>query len=244
VPSPGPAATPGRPRLRATRLAPLAAIAAGFVLFFAFGLHRHVTFETLRDSRAALSAWVAAHEALAPLLYILAYAVVVACSLPVGLLATPIGGFLFGTLLGGTYAVIGATIGATALFLAARSALGELLRAKAGGALARFEAGFRENAFAYLLVLRLIPLFPFFLVNLAPAFLGVPLATFVAATFVGIIPATFVYASVGAGLGAVFDAGAEPDFGIVLTPPVLGPLLGLALLALAPVAYRHFKKPA
>ena len=236
---------PAPPRSRATRLAPLLVIAAGFVLFFAFGLHRYVTFETLRESRAALVAWVDRHPVAAPAIYMLAYVVVVACSLPVGFIATPIGGFLFGTLFGGLYAVCGATLGAIILFSAARTALGDVLRARAGSALARFEAGFRENAFSYLLALRLIPAFPFFLVNLAPAFLGVPLSTFAAATFIGVMPATFVYASLGAGLGAVFDAGAEPDLSLFASPAVYGPLLGLAALALLPAAYRHWrKKPA
>jgi uncharacterized membrane protein YdjX (TVP38/TMEM64 family) len=103
------------------------------------------------------------------------------------------------------------------------------------------EAGFRENAMCYLLVLRLVPLFPFFLVNLAPAFLGVPLPTFVAATFVGIIPGTFVYAGVGSGLGAVLEAGREPDLGLIYQPEILLPLLALAALACVPLVYKRLK---
>jgi uncharacterized membrane protein YdjX (TVP38/TMEM64 family) len=94
---------------------------------------------------------------------------------------------------------------------------------------------------SYLLVLRLVPLFPFFLVNLAPAFLGVPLSTYVVATLVGIVPGTFVYASVGAGLGAVLAAGGEPDLSIAWRPEVLGPLLGLAALACLPILYKRLK---
>jgi uncharacterized membrane protein YdjX (TVP38/TMEM64 family) len=103
------------------------------------------------------------------------------------------------------------------------------------------EAGFRENAFNYLLVLRLIPLFPFWLVNLVPAFLGVPLRTYVVATLLGIIPGSLVYASVGNGLGVVFDQGDTPDLGIIFKPAILGPILGLAALALLPVVYRRYK---
>ena len=103
------------------------------------------------------------------------------------------------------------------------------------------EGGFRENALSYLLVLRLIPAFPFWLVNLVPAFLGVSTVTYVIGTFFGIIPGTFVFASVGAGLGAILDAGQDPDLGIIFRPDVLGPLVGLALLSLLPVVYKKYQ---
>jgi uncharacterized membrane protein YdjX (TVP38/TMEM64 family) len=240
--SPGPdrvTVSPAKPW--AWRLVPLIVLVAGLAGFFALGLERYVTFDTLAQHRASLLAWVDGHPTLAPLAYVAVYIAVIACSLPGGTVLTVSGGFLFGTWLGGVYAVIGATLGATALFLAARTALGGFLRAKAGSALGRMEAGFRRDAFNYMLVLRLVPIFPFFLVNLAPALLGVPLRTYVTATALGIIPAAFVFASVGRGLGAVFDEGRAPDLSLVFTPPVLLPLLGLALLALIPVAYRRWK---
>lgn len=224
------------------RFAPLAAIGLGLALFFATGLQRYVTFEALAENRALLLDWAAANRALAALFYILVYIVVVAGSLPGGAVATLAGGFLFGTLVGGTLAVVGATVGATLLFLAARTALGDALRAKAGPSLVRLEAGFCKNALSYLLVLRLVPAFPFFLVNLAPAFLGVSLRVYVIGTFFGILPGTFVFASVGAGLGSVFDRGERPDLGIILSAPVLLPLLALAALALVPVAVARFRK--
>jgi uncharacterized membrane protein YdjX (TVP38/TMEM64 family) len=227
-------------RGRISRWLPLAALAAGSVAFFAFGLHRYLTFETLAANRAGLLAWVAARPVLAPLAYIAVYIVVVAFSLPGATVLTVAGGFLFGIVAGACYAVVGATAGAVILFLAARTALGDMLRAKAGGAIKRMEEGFRADAFSYLLVLRLVPLFPFFLVNLVPAFLGVSLGVFAAATFLGIIPGAFVFASVGAGLGAVFDAGEEPDLGILFTPRILLPIAGLAVLALVPVAYKYW----
>jgi uncharacterized membrane protein YdjX (TVP38/TMEM64 family) len=230
-------ATPGKALW--LRLLPLAVLGAGLLAFFALGLQRYVTFQALADHRALLLAWVAAHPALAPLIYVLSYIAAVAFSLPGGVLLTLTGGFLFGTVAGGSYALVGATIGATALFIAARSALGGFLRAKAGPALRRMEAGFRRDAFSYLLVLRLVPIFPFFLVNLVPAFLDVPLRIYVLATAIGIIPATFVFASVGSGLGAVFDEGRTPDLGLVFSPPILLPILGLAVLALIPVVYRR-----
>lgn len=222
------------------RFLPLAILLAGLGAFFALGLDHYVTLDTLRDNRQALAVWVAENWALAALVYVIAYIAMVAFSLPGGLVATLTGGFLFGTLFGGLLTIAGATIGATAIFLAAKTALGDALRTKAGPGLRRIEQGFGENAFSYMLVLRLVPLFPFFLVNLAPAFLGVPLRTYVIATFFGIMPATFVFASLGNGLGAVFDAGREPDLGLIMEPQIIGPILALALLALVPVIYRRF----
>jgi uncharacterized membrane protein YdjX (TVP38/TMEM64 family) len=164
--------------------------------------------------------------------------VVVAFSLPGGAVMTITGGFLFGWLGGGLIVIVGATVGATALFLIARTAIGGFLEAKAGPFLLKMEDGFRQNALSYLLVLRLIPIFPFWLVNLVPAFLGVSTTTYITATFFGIIPGTFVYASVGNGLGALFDAGDDPDLGIIFEPQFLAPLLGLAVLAIIPVVYK------
>lgn len=234
--------TPARPRgFRPARLLPLVALVAGLVLFLAFGGPRYLSFEHLQAHHERIAAWVEAQGAFGPVIYVALYALVVAFSLPGGLVMTLLGGFLFGTWLGALLSVIGATLGATAVFLAARTALGDALRARAGPALRKMEAGFRENALSYMLVLRLVPLFPFFLVNLAPAFLGVPLSTYVVATFFGIIPGAVVYASVGAGLGLLFQQGRAPDLGIVFRPEILGPLLGLAALALLPVVYKRLK---
>jgi len=155
--------------------------------------------------------------------------------------ATLAGGFVFGTAVGGIYVITGATLGATAIFLIARYALADMLRRKAGAAIRKMEAGFNENALSYMFVLRLVPLFPFWLVNLVPAFLGVPLRTYVIGTFFGIMPGSLVYVSVGAGLGSVFEQGGSPDLGIIFTPEVLLPILGLAALSLVPVFYKRFK---
>jgi uncharacterized membrane protein YdjX (TVP38/TMEM64 family) len=165
----------------------------------------------------------------------------VAFSLPGGAVMSIAGGFLFGTIWGSIYILIGATLGATALFIIAKTALGDVLRAKAGPWLQKMEAGFQENALSYLLVLRLVPLFPFFVVNLVPAFLGVSLATYVLGTFFGIIPGVVVFASVGAGLGSIFDAGEAFSARGILTPQILTALMGLAVLALIPVVYKKIK---
>ena len=228
----------------ALRFLPLAIIAAGMAAVFLSGLHRHLGWEALRDGRFALLEFVAAHPVAAPAAYMLAYVCVTAFSLPGAAAMTLAGGFLFGTLAGGTLAVAGATIGATAVFAAARTALGDRLRSRTGGALARIEEGFRRDATSYLLFLRLVPAFPFFVVNIAAALLGATPRAFVATTFAGIIPGTLVYASIGAGLGSVFDAGGRPDLSIALSWPVPGPLLGLGALALLPVAWRRLGRRA
>ena len=167
---------------------------------------------------------------------------VVALSVPGGALMTLAGGFLFGAFWGTALVVIAATAGATVVFLIARYVLGDVMRRKAGPFLQRMEAGFQENALSYLLVLRLVPAFPFWTVNLAPALLGVRLPVYVLATAVGIVPGTFVFASFGAGLGAIFDAGGEVSLRGVLTPEIVAGLVGLAVLALLPVAVKRLKR--
>jgi len=227
--------------LTVTHLLPLIILIAGLIAFFALGLNRYLSFETLRDHRHALLTWVDTAGVLAVLTYMAVYVVVVAFSLPGGTVLSIAGGFLFGVVWGSIYIVISATIGATVLFLIARTALSDFLRARAGRWLHTMEAGFRDNALSYLLVLRLIPLFPFFVVNLVPAFLGVSLSTYVIGTAIGIIPGVFVYASVGAGLGSVFDAGGAFSLTGILTPQILIALIGLSVLALLPVLYKKIK---
>jgi uncharacterized membrane protein YdjX (TVP38/TMEM64 family) len=207
---------------------------------FALRLDRYLSFDQLAAHREWLLAEVAQLGILAPLCYVLIYAAATGLSIPGAVLLTLVAGFLFGTLAGAAIVVVGATLGAIIVFLAARTALGDALRARAGSFVRKLEAGFRANALSYLLVLRLIPLFPFWLVNLVPAFLGVRLGTFVLGTFLGIIPGSFVYASLGSGLGALIARGERPDLGIIFQPGVLGPLAGLALLALLPVVYKRF----
>ena len=220
---------------------PLAILAVGFAAFFAFGLQKYLSFEMLQEHRVALRAWVAENWYAAVAIYVLVYALAVGFSLPGGAVLTIAGGFLFGPVLATAAVLIGATAGATALFLAARTALGDMLRARAGPAVNRMAEGFRENAMSYLLFLRLVPAFPFWLVNLVPAFLGVDLRTFVIGTFLGIIPGTVVYTLVGNGLGAVLDAGGSPELDLIFKWEILLPVLGLAGLALLPVLVKRWK---
>ena len=223
------------------RLIPVAVLVVGLVLFFALDLGRFLSFEALRQNRATLLGWVETYGIVAALIYMLIYAVAIAFSLPGGAVLTITGGFLFGSLWGTLCVVIAATAGATALFLIAKTSFGDALRAKAGPALQKMQEGFQEGALSYLLVLRLVPIFPFFLVNLVPAFLGVTLRVYVLGTFIGIIPGTFVFATVGAGLGSVFDQGGSFSAAGILTPQIITALVGLAVLALIPVVYKKIK---
>lgn len=223
------------------RFVPILVLICGLVLFFLLDLDRFLDFQALKDHHEWLTDQVGRRPIVAPLVFGALYAVVTAFSIPGGAFMTIVGGFLFGTVTATISVLFGATLGAVCVFLAARTAFRDLLRAKAGRAMERMEAGFRENAFTYLLVLRLVPLFPFWLVNLVPAFLGVPLRTYIAGTFLGIIPGSLVYASLGNGLGVLLAAGEEPDLAIIFDPEILLPILALAALALAPVVYRRLK---
>lgn len=221
-----------------TRLWPLGLILAALGLAYALGLQRSLSFEALAAHRAVLADFVAARPVLAPLLYVLAYVAVVAFSLPGGAVMTLAGGFLFGPWLGAAAAVMAATLGACALFLAARHALAETLARRAGPLLEKVRTGLQRDGFWYLLSLRLLPVVPFWLLNLAPALVGMRLLPYAAATFLGIIPGTAVFAGIGAGLGQVFDAGGTPDLSIIFSPGILLPLLGLAALSLAGAWWR------
>jgi uncharacterized membrane protein YdjX (TVP38/TMEM64 family) len=225
-----------------TRWLPLALVAAAIAAALLLHVDRYLAFETLAAHREWLLLKVESWGIGAALVFVLAYAAAVGLSIPGATILTLFGGFLFGPFWGTAYAVLGATLGATGIFLVARTAFGDMLRRRAGAWVRKLEAGFRRDAFYYLLFLRLVPVFPFWLVNLVPALLGVRLATFVAATVLGIVPATAVYAGLGDGLGAIIDAGGMPDLGVVLEPRVLVPLLALAVLALVPVAVRHFRR--
>jgi len=224
------------------RLAPLLAVVAATAAVFALGLDEYLSFEMLKTNREAALEWYGRNQALAVISFIAVYALVVALSVPGAVWLSLAAGFLFGTVGATVVVVFAATLGALGIFLIARYALADFFHEKAGEAGRRMEQGFRENAMSYLLVLRLVPLFPFWLVNLVPALLGVPTWTFVIGTFFGIIPGTAVFCSIGNGLGAVFDRDEMPDLNIVFQPEILGPLLGLAALSLIPVIYKRVKK--
>ena len=234
------AATPS-PRRRVLRWWPVAVLAAGVATFFASGADHYLMLQTLHDNRMALVAFVHDYGVLAVIVFVGIYTAATALAIPGALVLTITGGFLFGTWWGTVWVVIGATAGASLLFLAARTTLGESLRARAGPLFKKIEAGFGANAFSYLLSLRLLPVFPFFVVNVVPAFVGVPLRTFVLATVLGIIPGSFVFASVGAGLGSVFEMMMEPTLASAITPEIIIALVSLAVLALLPIVWKKLK---
>jgi len=204
----------------------------------ALTLKDYLSFGALRDNREALIAMRDSNLAITVLGFLLTYVVIVAFSLPGALIATLTGGFLFGTFGGSALSVTAATLGATVIFLAARHGLGDKLKARmdaTDGTVARIAKGLDENQWSMLFFMRLVPVVPFFVANLVPAFLGVPLHRYVISTFLGIIPGSLVYSSVGAGLGEVFARDETPNLGIIFEPHVLLPILGLSLLSVLPV---------
>jgi uncharacterized membrane protein YdjX (TVP38/TMEM64 family) len=223
--------------ISARRLVPLGLLVVAGIAFILAGGHKYLSFAALSENHDWLCSLVKSRGIVAALLYVAVYGLLVALSVPGAAVLTIAGGFLFGTWLGALCAVVGATLGATMIFLAARAGVGGLAQ-RAGRFVGKLEAGFRADAFNYLLVLRLVPIFPFWLVNLVPALVGVRLPTYVLATFLGIIPGTFVYASLGNGLGDVVE---EPDLTILFKPSVLVPIAGLALLPLIAVWYKRWR---
>jgi uncharacterized membrane protein YdjX (TVP38/TMEM64 family) len=209
-----------------------------FIVIQQTGLASYLSLDTLRIHRETLTGWVSGHIVLASLAYIAIYVVAVAFSFPGAVFLTLAGGFLFGFVLGTFLTVTGATIGATIIFVFAKTLFGESALDRFGAPAAKLAEGIRRNATSYLLVLRLVPLFPFFLVNLVPAFVGLPLVTYVLTTFFGIIPGTAVFSLAGAGLGSVLDQGGAITPGSILTPQIVAGLVGLAVLSLAAIPLR------
>lgn len=204
----------------------------------AFTLRDYLTFDTLRENREALLAFRDANYLATVAVFILAYVLIVAFSLPGATIATLTGGFLFATFPGALFNITGATIGATLIFAAARWGLGEKMAQKmnaSDGLVRRIKTGIDENQWEMLFLIRLIPVVPFFVANVVPAFVGVSLWRFVITTFIGIIPGAVVYTSVGAGLGQVFERGETPNLGIIFEPQILLPILGLCALAALPI---------
>jgi uncharacterized membrane protein YdjX (TVP38/TMEM64 family) len=228
-------------RARLKHLLPLALLAACLVALWAFGVRQDLSWASLARHEADLLAAVAARPIEIGGAYVVLYTILVALSVPEAAIVTAAGGLLFGTVLGGTLAVIGATLGAMVLFLAARSAFGDLMAKRAAPFMARIRPGIERDGFLYLLAIRLVPIFPFWLVNLAAAACGMRLIPFAAATLLGIIPGTLVFAAIGEGVAGVLANGGTPDFSVVFSPHVLLPLLGLAALTLLPVAWHAVK---
>lgn len=240
------------------RFLPLVIVVGLMGLAFAMGWHRYLSLQTIGENYGAMQSFIAENFAAAVLIYMAAYIAVVALSLPGGLFMTLTGGLLFGPYVGIPATVLAATIGATIIFLVAKTSLGEALSATAGPWLDKLKTGFQENAVSYMLFLRLVPAFPFVVVNLAPAFLGVPLRTYFFGTLFGIIPGTSAYSLVGASLGAPLEAenarhagcvaanGAEActysiDLQQLVSKELIYAGIALAVVALIPIFLKRFR---
>jgi len=236
------------------RLAPLGLLLGALILAYAMGWHRSLSIETLVENNAAIDAFIAAHLVAAILTFIAIYAIAAMLAMPAGAVLAVIGGFLFGAFTGGAASMIGSTLGATAVYLIARSAFGEKLLRHAGTRAESFAAGFRADAFYYVMFLRLVPV-PSWFTNLTAALCAVRLPVFVAATALGRTPGSFILALLGAGLDSMIasqetayraclaagelDCRIDFDPANVVTPTLVAALVGLGLLALVPVLARR-----
>jgi uncharacterized membrane protein YdjX (TVP38/TMEM64 family) len=227
-------------------LAPGLLIVLGLLLGYAFGVQDYLSLTYLAAQRGELQALVASHHAAAAALFLGIYVVAVALSFPAASVLTVFGGFLFGWALGGALVAVGATVGATVLFLAARSAAGGFLRERAAGTAAKLAEGFERNAFSYLLVIRLAPVFPFFAVNIAAALFRIGVRDYVAATFLGILPGTFAYAWLGEGVDSVLAAaqatGHDATIGDLVTPEITLAFVALAVAAAIPTVVAQVRR--
>lgn len=228
------------------RFTPVLVVFAGLALGYAFGLPDYLSLGFLAEQRQALRAFVDANFGWSALLFLGIYIAAVAFSFPAASVLTIFGGFLFGWMIGGALVAVGATIGASILFLATRSAFGSFLRHRVDGVVKKLADGFRDNAFGYLFVIRLAPVFPFFVVNIAAALFDISLGRFIAATFFGILPGTFAYAYLGEGVDSVLVAaqasGQEAKLADLVTPVITLAFFVLALVALIPTVVRQVRK--
>lgn len=230
---------------RLMRFAPVGIVVLGLALGNTLGLQDYLSLGYLAEQRQALRAYVDANVIWSALLFIGVYILAVAFSFPAASVLTIFGGFLFGWLLGGALVAVGATIGASILFLATRSAFGSFLRQRVDGVVKKLADGFRENAFGYLFVIRLAPIFPFFVVNIAAAIFDISLGRFVAATFLGILPGTFAYAYLGQGVDSVLvaaqAAGREAQISDLVTREITLAFFALAVVALIPTIVKQVR---
>lgn len=235
-----PAPRPSRRKLALAALPLLVVLAVSLTVYMS-GAWRQLSLEGLRDRREALLAFVRAHPVLALEIYMASYAVLVAFSIPGALLMSLSGGYLFGVATGTVAAVTGASTGATAMFLMARTAVGDALArrfARGSGLLSRLQQGARKHTVSTLLALRLMPAVPFTLVNLLAGVVRMRVGPYVFATVVGIAPSTLIYVWTGHGLHSVFKRSGAIDFRALIQPQVYAPLAALAVLGSIPLAWR------
>lgn len=221
---------------------PIAILIIGIVAFFSFGGQRYLSLDALKDHYQQILAFADDYFVLSILIFVFIYIIIVAFSIPGATVMTLLGGLIFGLLLGSLVVVISATIGASVVFFAVRSALGETLKQKAKGSIEKMRLGLEKDAFNYLMVLRLIPIFPFFVINIAAGMLGVKFRDFFWATLLGIIPGSIVYVWVGTSLSYVIQQGNDINLKIILEPQFILPIIALAILSVVPVFIKKSNK--
>ncbi|APC92228.1 putative membrane protein [Francisella sp. MA067296] len=221
---------------------PLAFLIIGIIAFFSFGGQNYLSLNELKENYQSIIAFTNSHFLLSILFFSCAYIAVVALSIPGATIMTLLGGLLFGLLLGSFVVVVAATLGASVVFFAVRTALGDFLKTKAKRSIEKMRRGFEKDVFNYLLVLRLIPIFPFFIINISAGLLGVKFRDFFWATFLGIIPGSVVYIWVGTSFAYVIQQGDEVNLGIILEPQFILPIIALAILSVVPVFIKKLNK--
>ena len=224
------------------RFAPLAVIVLGIAIVYFTGVYRYLSFQSLKDNHELLQNFVEKYPIAVPCIFVITYIVCIALSIPGAIFLSLLGGYLFPQPLSAIYVICAATCGACIVFLAARTALGDTLRKKAGPFLKKMEAGFHKNAISYLLFLRFVPLFPFWMINLAAAFFGVSLITFAWTTLVGIIPGACFYTLIGSGLGTVFESKNPLSVESIFNIKIKIALVLLGFLALTPILIKKNHK--
>jgi len=223
------------------RFAPAVVLIAALIALVLSGALKHLSLGELQRSRHDLEGYVRAHPVLSVLVYVAVYIAAITLSLPAALVLTVTGGFLFGPWLGGVSACLGASLGATVVFLISRLTVGDALEKGVSPRVKALEEGIKKDAFFYLLTLRLIPVTPFWLVNVAAGLLSIRLSTYVTATVIGIFPASLIYAGIGSGLGKLFDRGVQPHLHNLITPELALPLVALAVLSVLPILYHQYR---
>ncbi len=212
----------------------------GLALYYDFPYY--LSWSNFQVYHDQIKSWSENHPLLSVVAFMLIYTLSVAISIPGAAILTLMGGFLYGPVWGTAMVVVSATIGALLVFLATKYFLGEWATKQAKGWIKKTQQGFTRNALSYLLILRLIPIFPFWVVNIVPAILNIDVRIFALATFLGIIPGTLVFVTLGNGVSHLFEIGQKPDFSIIFSPPILLPLIGLAVLTVLPMIYQRLRR--
>jgi uncharacterized membrane protein YdjX (TVP38/TMEM64 family) len=232
--------SPERRALRlALRFGPALLVLIAVILVIRSGWLGRLSLEGLRDSRGTLMAFVRAHPLESLGLYLAVYVATVGLSLPTALILTLTGGFLFGPWVGGVAAAVGCTLGALIVFLISRLTVGDAVEARTGARVRALAEQIKKDAFFYVLTLRLIPVTPFWLTNVAAGLIAIPVTAFAVATLIGILPVSLIYAGIGSGLDALFASGKALSLHALVTPRILLPLIGLAVLAVLPIFYQR-----